>query len=168
MDASLVLDLLDLLGNAGVSVWLDGGWGVDALLGTQTRAHDDLDLIVRLEDVPRLEHTLARLEYTRAHGMPPTSFELIDAEGHQVDVHPVTFTGSGEALYRMENGEDWHYPAGSLLAAGVIQGREVACQTPAMQLLSHTTGYALDAAHQRDVAALSERFGLPLPSYRSA
>jgi len=37
-----------------------------------------------------------------------------------------------------------------------------------MQLLSHTTGYALDAAHQRDVAALSERFGLPLSSYRSA
>lgn len=30
-------------------------------------------------------------------------------------------------------------------------------------MLAHTTGYALDAAHRDDVAALSERFGLPLP-----
>lgn len=27
-------------------VWLDGGWGVDALLGRQTRPHDDMDIVI--------------------------------------------------------------------------------------------------------------------------
>src|SRR5919201_6639891 len=27
-------------------VWLDRGWGLDALLGEQTRPHDDLDLAI--------------------------------------------------------------------------------------------------------------------------
>jgi hypothetical protein len=39
-----VVDVLERLDRAGVPVWLDGGWGVDALVGRQTRAHRDLDL----------------------------------------------------------------------------------------------------------------------------
>jgi len=30
----------------GIEIWLDGGWGVDALLGEQTRPHEDLDIVV--------------------------------------------------------------------------------------------------------------------------
>ena len=33
----------------GISVWLDGGWGVDALLGRQTRPHNDIDLFIELK-----------------------------------------------------------------------------------------------------------------------
>jgi lincosamide nucleotidyltransferase A/C/D/E len=168
MDGARVLDLLALLESAGVTVWLDGGWCVDALLGSQTRPHDDLDLIARLTDVSELEAALAGVGYARVHGEPPSSFELVDAEGHQVDVHPVRFTSTGEAIYRMENGADWTYPRDSLAAVGSILGREVRCQTPEMQMLSHATGYAFDDAHRADVAALAERFDLPLPPYRSA
>jgi hypothetical protein len=28
----------------GIQVWLTGGWGIDALLGEQTRQHKDLDI----------------------------------------------------------------------------------------------------------------------------
>ena len=38
-DARLVHAVLDAVPDAVV----DGGWGVDALVGRQTRAHDDLD-----------------------------------------------------------------------------------------------------------------------------
>ncbi|MGH8515394.1 MAG: nucleotidyltransferase domain-containing protein [Gammaproteobacteria bacterium] len=31
-----------------------GGWGIDALLGAQTRPHKDLDLLIRLEDVAKV------------------------------------------------------------------------------------------------------------------
>ena len=31
-----------------------GGWGVDALLGAQTREHHDLDVLVLGEDLPAL------------------------------------------------------------------------------------------------------------------
>ena len=30
---------LDLFDELGVKIWIDGGWGVDALLGESTRAH---------------------------------------------------------------------------------------------------------------------------------
>jgi hypothetical protein len=42
-----VVEILGWLSAASVDVWLDGGWGVDALVGEQTREHNDLDLIVR-------------------------------------------------------------------------------------------------------------------------
>jgi lincosamide nucleotidyltransferase A/C/D/E len=47
MTAADVVEILGWLGTASVDVWLDGGWGVDALVGEQTREHNDLDLIVR-------------------------------------------------------------------------------------------------------------------------
>ena len=30
----------------GIAIWLDGGWGVDALLEEETRLHNDIDLFV--------------------------------------------------------------------------------------------------------------------------
>ncbi|MEM6356356.1 MAG: hypothetical protein AAF844_11840, partial [Pseudomonadota bacterium] len=27
-------------------VWLDGGWGIDALIGRQTRPHEDVDIVI--------------------------------------------------------------------------------------------------------------------------
>jgi lincosamide nucleotidyltransferase A/C/D/E len=165
MEGERVLELLQHLAEREIAVWLDGGWGVDALLGGQTRAHDDLDLIARIEAVPVIREVLAALDYTTAHGGPPQSFELVDPEGHQVDVHPVRFTATGEAVYLLDNGDDWVYPVGSLSAMGSIHGREVRCQTPGMQMLAHTTGYALDAAHQADVIALAQRYELVLPRF---
>lgn len=38
-----VINLYQRLLDAGIPIWLDGGWGVDALLEEQTRIHDDLD-----------------------------------------------------------------------------------------------------------------------------
>ena len=51
MDASTVRRFVPQLEQAGIPVWLDGGWGIDALLGRETRPHHDLDLIVRVSDV---------------------------------------------------------------------------------------------------------------------
>jgi lincosamide nucleotidyltransferase A/C/D/E len=40
-DLFKVLDLFDEL---KISYWLDGGWGVDVLVGKQTREHRDVDI----------------------------------------------------------------------------------------------------------------------------
>ena len=106
MDAARVLDLLAHLSSRGIGVWLDGGWAVDALLGEQTRPHDDLDLVARFDDSGRIEQALRERGYVLAAGAPPSSFELVDDEGHQVDVHPASFTTAGDGDYRMANGED--------------------------------------------------------------
>ena len=42
----------DLLGEARIAYWLFGGWAVDFYAGSVTRAHDDLDVAVWLDDLP--------------------------------------------------------------------------------------------------------------------
>lgn len=168
MDAARVLDLLADLESRGPPVWPDGGWGIDALLERQTRPHDDLDLVASLEKVPQLDRALAKRGYSPVANAAPASFELVDSEGHQVDVHPVRFSDTGAGIYRMGNGRDWVYPATGFAGLGRISGREVQCLTPEVQMLCHATGYELDAAHQADVATLGDRFGLPIPEYTPA
>lgn len=169
MDAERVLDLLDLLQARGLTVWLDGGWAVDALLAEQTRTHDDLDLVARLEESARIEEALAERGYVLAGGGAPRSFELVDGLGHQVDVHPASFGPDGNGVYRLADGGDWIYPAAAFGGSGgSIGGRRVPCLAPEVVLVNHTTGYALDEAHQRDVLALCGRYGLPLPEFRTA
>ncbi len=46
MPSGEVIRIVGLLERQGLSVWLDGGWGVDALAGRQTRPHDDLDVAI--------------------------------------------------------------------------------------------------------------------------
>jgi len=46
MTADDVCGFLDLLDAQGIRIWLDGGWGVDACLGSQTRRHGDLDIVI--------------------------------------------------------------------------------------------------------------------------
>lgn len=168
MDASRVLDLLARLEAHGIAVWLDGGWGIDALLGEQTRPHDDLDLVCRLEDCARIEAVLGEVGYVVAGGGAPLSFELVDQKGRQVDAHPASFNADGDGIYRMANGEDWVYPRAGFGGEGRILGRRVPCLTPEVVMVNHTTGYALDRAHQEDVRALGRRYGIPLPPFRSA
>ena len=49
-----VVEVLTALDAGGIDYWVDGGWGIDALLERQTREHRDLDLGVGLDDVPRI------------------------------------------------------------------------------------------------------------------
>ena len=166
MEATRALDLLEELRASDLPTWLDGGWAVDALPGEQTREHDDLDLVAPLEDSGRIESVLGERGYVLEGGGAPHSFELVDDDGHQVDVHPVSFAPNGDGLYKMLDGQDWVYPAHGFNGTGRILGREVPCLTPEVVIVNHTTGYALDEAHQRDVLSLAARYGRSVPEFR--
>jgi lincosamide nucleotidyltransferase A/C/D/E len=162
MAADEVVAIVGVLESAGVKVWLDGGWGVDALLGEQTRAHDDLDVVCSLADVPQLPAALGVRGYEMQGGAPPTSFELVDGEGRQVDVHPVTWQPNGDGLYLMRDGRTWPYPALGFAGRGRVGGREVPCLTAEVQVITHA-GYELDENDLHDLAALERAFGVRPP-----
>ena len=82
MTSADLTNLLRLLDEASIEVWLDGGWGVDALLETQTREHKDADVIVRVSDVPGLRQILGQKGFVIKKGSSPThSFSLMIRAG---------------------------------------------------------------------------------------
>lgn len=156
-----MLKILALIDSVGVSSWLDGGWGVDALLKRESRLHVDIDLVIALEDAQKLVDRLTEQGFVRTRGRPPTCFVLSDSAHREVDVHPVTFTDTGDGLYLMENGRYWTYPAAGFSGAGEIDGCQVKCLSAEAQMLCHT-GYQLDAEDVREMLALHEAYGVPL------
>lgn len=175
MLAEDVVALYKALDAGGVPVWLMGGWGVDALLGRETRAHHDLDLLV---EVHTLERFLARLEGSgfsfryvwddenrwvrnvawTSDAEQPTAFVFGHGDGREVDVHVLTISESGfvEVLW------DSPYPftADGLRGEGVVAGYRVRCLSADMQRRAHT-GYELPPQHVEDVRLLDEMTGEP-------
>jgi lincosamide nucleotidyltransferase A/C/D/E len=163
MTSAALLGLLRLFENSGILVWLDGGWGVDALLQTQTRTHEDVDIIISVADVPKLIELLARMGFVVREGKPPDSLALEDGAGLEVDVHAVTFDDKGNGVYRMENGRDWFFTAEELSGRGVVGGMSVRCLSPTAQVLCHAQGYVPIEKDLRDMKLLQQRFGVKLP-----
>ena len=160
-----VLMVLDRLEEAGLVVWLDGGWGVDALLGLQSRPHQDLDLAIARDDLPVAQAALAAVGFERDRAAvpgPPARVLLADGHGRQVDLHLLVFDGQGNGW--QEVGEDtWGaYPAEDLAATGVVEGRRVRCTSARLQVRHHL-GYPLRDADRRDLRLLAERFGVAVP-----
>ncbi len=100
MTGETVLEILDILHACGVEAWIDGGWGVDALLRTESRPHDDLDLVVALADVPRIREDLEARGFVLGEEQLPVRFTLVHAERGAVDFHTVSFERDGGGCNR--------------------------------------------------------------------
>ena len=157
-----VLAVIEALEGAGVACWVDGGWGVDALVGEQTRAHDDLDLVIALDAAARARGALAPLGFALAIDELPTRFVLRAAGDRRIDFHPVTFDEAGNGRQRLPGRRSFSYTAEGLSAWGTIGGRPVRCVSAALQVACHR-GYEPDEADRHDMRLLRRRFGLTLP-----
>ena len=164
MSAARVRELYQLLAAEGVRCWIVGGWGIDALLGRQSREHKDLDvLLVRSEHMRAwrlLQSAGFSLDYrweenqNDAWGGPertalPTAYVLTDGDGGQVDIHVLRDDLSPMWV------TDRELEAGALDASGTIDGLTVACMSATMQRTAHT-GYDLPEDQQRDLQMLDD------------
>jgi len=143
----------------GVRLWLDGGWGVDALLGEQTREHGDLDIVVEQRHVDRVRDML---EADGFRNVPrpdtrPCNFVLGHPDGRLIDFHVVTFDAEGNGLYE----PSYTFPAAVFTGQGSIEGFDVRCLSAAHQIARN--GYVWRDSDHADVRALCARFNLPLP-----
>ena len=165
MPAEAAVDLLRLFEGAGIEVWLDGGWAVDAVLGEQTRSHNDLDIIVQVSDLPQLRQVMTARGFELKEGGTESNFVLADSNGLEVDVHAFVFDETGNGVYRMSNGEDWVFPAPGFAGRGQILGFNVRCLSPEVQVLCHAYGYVPKEKDLGDMELLEARFGVDLPSH---
>jgi lincosamide nucleotidyltransferase A/C/D/E len=160
--ADRALEILAALEAYGVNASLDGGWGVDALVGRQTRAHDDLDLVVALADVDMITSALNGLGFSIAEDHLPVRFVMRDANGSQLDFHTVTFDAQGGGVQPQPGGGHFRYPPEGFVL-GQIAGRQVPCVSAEIQLLCHL-GYSPTSKDAHDVLLLCRSFKLAVPS----
>jgi len=164
MTSTDVIALYTSLEKLGVEIWVDGGWGVDALLCEQTRLHKDLDVAIQQKDIPMLRQFLQARGFSdrERDDTTPWNFVLADKNGREVDVHVIVFDEKGNGMYGPpEKGE--MYPADSLRGTGKIECQTVRCISPEWSVRFHS-GYQLKEKDFRDVSALCMKFGMDLPA----
>ena len=166
MTAVEVIRIMDALRNARIPAWLDGGWGIDALLGEQTREHDDLDLVVGLDTVDAALEALRPYGYSMGLDERPTRLVLEASIHRRIDLHTIIFDSEGGGVQHLQDGRSYRYPPQGFAAIGQVSGRRLSCLTPEVQLECHM-GYEPTDTDRRDVGFLVERFVLRLPkTYR--
>ena len=142
-----------------IKVYLDGGWGVDALLKRESRIHNDIDLFVELK------HYHDYIYVIKQHGFEEVNTDYT-TDGHTVwkddkqriiDLHCFEYTKNGEILY-----EGDCFPSEIFSGIGKIEEIEVSCIEPYSQLLFHL-GYDYDENDMHDVKLLCEVFHMELP-----
>lgn len=162
-EAEDVVHLVKLFGSEQIEVWLDGGWGVDALLGEQIRPHNDVDIVIQEKDVTKATLALRKQGYKDIEKNDTRSWNFVlgDEAGREVDVHVINFDAKDNGIYGpKENGV--MYPAEALTGTGLINEFPVKCLSAAYQVESHR-GYKLREKDFKDVTALCRKFDISLP-----
>lgn len=165
MPAGEVVRIVDLLEAQGLQVWLDGGWGVDALVGRQTRKHDDLDIAIVLAEADAVIASLTGLGYQVHADELPTRLDLRDDQDHRVDLHPLTFDQAGNGLQQLQDGRYGTYTAEGLSGRGRVGRRPVRCLSRDLQLRFHT-GYERDDNDRHDIDLLRQLAADPVSGSR--
>jgi len=158
MTAQDVIVFLQLMAKNNIEVWLDGGWAVDALLGKQTRTHEDLDIAIRHRYTERIRALLEARGFREVFQDDSwlCNFVMGDEEGRRIDVHSFEFDHEKNRIFGV------NYPFDSLGGSGMIEKTPVQCITPEWLVKFHT-GYPPDKNDYRDVKALCKKFNILLP-----
>ncbi|MGB8383757.1 MAG: hypothetical protein WCG47_21345 [Dermatophilaceae bacterium] len=158
-----VLEVLALADAADVRLWIDGGWGVDALLGRQSRDHGDLDVAVEARHLEPLVEILRASGFTKVDEKGATAWNFLMARPHGpvVDLHVIVLDADGNGILGPPDAGN-SYPAAALTGRGTLGGRVVDCITAEWAVRFHDA-YPGDAKDRADVQALCERFGLAVP-----
>lgn len=184
MNAEDVVELYLLLSKRGVQLWVDGGWGIDALLNNQTRSHKDFDALVRFDDLATMVESLAERGFGLKGIWPEncwvfhsvrvrlvgggnpaseevaTAFVLRDGNGRELDFHVLNFDGRDYRIPAWNS--DFNFPLDAFDGRGSIAGTPVRCLPARTQMMTHT-GYELQDKDLQDLRLLHERFGIEHP-----
>ncbi len=155
MSAADVLTVCATVASTTTQWWITGGWGVDALLGRQTRRHRDLDLLVG-DDPAVVEGVSSALgglglgflsERSVPESFAPRRVCLADASGHGVDLLPVNLAASP---FIATEGEEAPFTSGH------IGGRLVPCVATTLHHRARDVPYRRRPSDTHDMRMLVE------------
>lgn len=176
MGAGEVAELITALRQSGFTGHIIGGWGVDALVGRQTRLHSDLDLAYEAQ--PGVQRTLESVLEERgfrhqevdglvSNALFPVRVLMTDDLCRSVDLHPFRpFVAAGiepppgvalDALPRLDRQA---FVPGRVGRRG--SALTVSCLAPQLQLSSRQL-YELRRSDRHDIAVLQRLRATPAP-----
>ncbi|MFB7512819.1 nucleotidyltransferase domain-containing protein [Streptomyces sp. NPDC056144] len=159
MTAEDVLFVLVLLRREKADVWIGGGWGIDALVGEQTRDHRDLDLMYRQEQEDVVMAALRADGFMETLDWRPIRFVMAAPDGREIDLHPLVFADDGSAIQASPQPEQpFSYPS-SCFVTGTIHGTPVPCLSAEQQVYFHQ-GYEPRERDRHDMEQLRRTFGI--------
>ena len=112
---------------------MDGGWGVDALIGRETRIHNDIDLFVEKKDFGKAISVITWKGYREVVMDYTTDSHTVwkDYNGRIIDLHSFEYVEDG-ILY-----EGYTFPSDTFSSKGNIGNIEVSCINPEAQVQFH-------------------------------
>lgn len=142
----------------GIKVYLDGGWGVDALLGRETRIHNDIDLFVEMRNYHDYIHIIKENGFSEVTMEYTTKNHTVwnDDKQRIIDLHCFEFINDG-ILY-----EGDIFPLETFSGTGKVGDITVSCIEPFSQVMFHL-GYEHDENDVHDVMLLCEAFQIAIP-----
>jgi lincosamide nucleotidyltransferase A/C/D/E len=153
-----VIDIYNRLENRSIKIWIDGGWSVDALLGEQTREHQDLDIAINQKDVGPFVDFLKNNDYKEIKRDSEHNLVFRDNSGREIDMHAFISDVEGNVVGGIM------YPTQSLTGLGILDEHRVRCISPeymvqflAPWLTKHPHKYL------QAISALCEKFGIEYP-----
>jgi lincosamide nucleotidyltransferase A/C/D/E len=154
------LEIITFAEESGINIWLDGGWGVDALLEEETRLHNDIDLFVEEDNREKFIEILKEKDFVEVTESYTTASHTVwqDTKGRIIDLHIFELNEQGHIVFEGEA-----YPPEVFSGIGKIGDKVVRCINAENQVLFHL-GYEHDENDVHDVKLLCERFNIPVPS----
>ena len=119
-----LFEVLDFMEELDITYWLDGGWGVDVLIGRQTREHRDVDINFDSRHTDGLLDALLAAGYVIETDWRPVRIELHHPERGYLDIHPFVLSKDGTAKQADLRGAGTELGGVNLGRAG-FQAREV-------------------------------------------
>ncbi|MEG0355759.1 MAG: aminoglycoside adenylyltransferase [Lachnospiraceae bacterium] len=143
------MEVLDLLEHLGIPYWLDGGWGVDVLMGKQTRKHQDVDIDFDAHYTDTLVSELVAHGYAVEMDLRPVRMLLYHPARSHIDIHPFVLLNDGMAKQADGNG-GWYKFEADYFGSAMFEGRSIPCISAKGQRIFHT-GYELRESDKHDI-----------------
>ncbi len=151
VDKNAFIKIIELLEKNKIRFWIEGGWGVDALFGKQTREHRDIDVDFDCNQEEDLIYLLKNLGYSIVLDERPVRMELYHDTYGYMDIHPFII---GENEIKQVNPQGGFFLFNKeWFTTSTFQGRKIPCFTLEAQKLFHS-GYELRAEDILDLKNL--------------
>lgn len=147
-----LMAVINLLEKSGIRYWIDGGWGVDILVGRQTRLHRDIDVNFDAQYTEKLLDMLLKYGYEVDTDWKPVRIELYSSKLGYLDIHPFILNEDGTSKQADLTGGYYEFEK-DYFGNAFFEGKTIPCISLKGQKIFHS-GYELREKDKHDILIL--------------